>query len=69
MTADRRSFLASALAPAALADSPLTVGCVGVGNRDTTLLRVRLGLPEARVVAVCDTAPAAVERAAVAAVR
>jgi predicted dehydrogenase len=33
----------------------ITIGCIGVGSMGTGNMRVFLGLPECRVVAVCDT--------------
>jgi predicted dehydrogenase len=66
----RRSFLGQGLALGAgatlLAGAPgrasssapsdkITIGCIGVGGMGTGNMRVFLGLPECRVVAVCDT--------------
>jgi predicted dehydrogenase len=71
---DRRTFLAAgaALAAGALSSSlsaaeekpaEIGIGCVGVGNRGTALLRNLLPLPGASVRAICDIKPAHAERA------
>lgn len=69
---DRRDFLgaagalaAGALAPAEAAAPPaeVGVGCIGVGNRGTALLRNLLPLPGVAVRAVCDIKPAHADRA------
>ena len=39
------------------------IGCIGVGNRGTVLLRNLLTVPGVRVVAICDIEPAHLERA------
>jgi predicted dehydrogenase len=36
------------------ASERITVGCIGLGNRGPTLIRGFLGMPDARMVAVCD---------------
>lgn len=43
--------LDSAVAPS----NKITIGCIGVGGMGTGNMRVFLGLPDCRVVAVCDT--------------
>lgn len=64
----RRAFLAASAAtvPALAAEpegQPVGFGCVGVGNRGTTLLTAALKLPGVAVTAICDIDPKAVERA------
>jgi predicted dehydrogenase len=69
---DRRTFLGAALAASAapcLASAPparpaeVGVGCVGVGNRGTALLRNLLALPGVAVRAICDIKAAHADRA------
>jgi predicted dehydrogenase len=46
---------ASGANPAAAPSNKITIGCIGVGGMGTGNMRVFLGLPKCRVVAVCDT--------------
>ena len=46
---------AFAKGPAAAPSNKITLGCIGVGGMGTGNMRVFLGLPKCRVVAVCDT--------------
>lgn len=61
----RRNFLAASLAAAQPPLPPVRLGVIGTGNRGTSLLSTALGLrsPAVQVVALCDTDPAALERA------
>ena len=66
---NRRSFLfgsAAAVLPAAGQDADATVGTgmIGTGNRGTYLLRTVLDQPGVRLVALCDTKPDRLDRAA-----
>ena len=72
-TFSRRTFLAatglagaSVLAGAQMAERPgnrVRIGFVGVGARGTGLLKVLLSRPDTEVPAICDIAPAHLERA------
>ena len=65
ITVNRRRFLGcSAAAGLALSQglvagerTPLRIGMIGLGTRGTSLLRTLLELPDAKVVALCDTEP------------
>ena len=65
---NRRDFLRSSTAALAAIGLPaiipasafgagnkITIGCIGVGGMGTGNMKIFLGLPECRVVAVCDT--------------
>ncbi len=70
----RRSFVLASAAPflagrTAAAEDAHGTALIGVGNRGSYLLKVILQEPRAKVVAVCDTKPDRLDRAASAAAR
>ena len=76
LNCNRRHFLAGSLAagavsgPLAAQDAPpVGTGMIGTGNRGGYLLKAVLGQPAAKVVAVCDTKPDRLDKAASAAAR
>lgn len=62
---NRREFLSTSAAAALAAQAPaLRVGVIGTGNRGTGLLRVLARMDGVEIKALCDTNPAALDRAA-----
>lgn len=56
LNAGAGAALLATAAPILLADNdqPIRVGCVGIGNRGTSLLKGLLQIPNVQVVAICD---------------
>jgi predicted dehydrogenase len=71
MSINRRVFLlGSAVAARAYqSEQPVGTGLIGVGNRGSFLLQAVLHQPNAKVLAVCDTKPDRLDKAATAAAR
>jgi len=70
---NRREFALSSMGAAAagaqVTGEPVGTGVIGTGNRGAYLLKVVLGEPGAKVVALCDTKPDRLDKAATMAAR
>ena len=69
---NRRSFLLTSAATAALAQTggdTVGTGMIGVGNRGSYLLQGAMAQPGARILALCDTKPDRLDKAATTAAR
>ena len=73
MNTNRRSFLLGTAAAARVAygqsGQPVNTAVIGVGNRGSYLLEAVLAQPNAKVVALCDTKPDRLDKAATAAAK